>query len=432
MKQTNRHSIARIAVASFASAMLILLCCMTGCVSGGTENRGASAENHDMNAEDISYEPSAEEKLDAAIDAKISSMDLHDKVAQMVVVRPEAINDGNMYSFTSEGTENLAEYPFGGVCYFSENLSEPEVLTSAVSAMQDAAKRKTEAGIGMFVAVDEEGGGLAYPNAVAGVGGTQGISRIAKAGFPDSEKLYPMFYYKDDGDDVAYDNASTIARYLKEYGFNWDYAPVADVNSNPDNPIIGYRAYSDDWSETASLVASAVRGYEGENMATSLKHFPGHGDTKTDSHLGAAAIDDKDYYQILSQELVPFKAGIAAGADSVMMGHITIKTVDDMPASMSKYWVQNVLRDELGFDGVVITDGLEMGALTNNWSNSDIAIMCTKAGCDVLLLPEDPYGAVDAVVEAVAKGEIEENQIDASVKRILEMKARHGIWDVQE
>lgn len=391
----------------------ILCTLMTGCVT---------AESSDEN----NVQPTQEELLNRAIDEKISSMSLHDKVSQMVIVRPEQLSDEKTTSLTDESVENLQEYPFGGVCYFSKNLPDAEELKSSIEALQNSANDSAN-GIGMFTCVDEEGGGLTYPNAKKGFGGKSGIARLAKAGLAGCKKLYPMYYYKDDGEEVAYDNAATIADYLEIYGFNWDFAPVADVNSNPDNPIIGYRAYGDDWNETAELVAAAVRGYEDSGMATSLKHFPGHGDTDTDSHKTDAIIDDKDYDTMLSQELVPFKAGIEAGADSVMMGHIIVKSVDDMPASLSSFWY-DMLRDELGFDGVAITDSLEMDALTKRWTNDEIAVMTTQAGCDVLLLPQDPYAAVDAVVEAVETGDIDEARIDESIKRILTMKANHDIW----
>lgn len=397
-----------------SATILVILCTlMAGC---------ASTETSEAN----NAQPTQEELLNRAIDEKISSMSLHDKVSQMVIVRPEQLSEGNTSSFTEESAENLQEYPFGGVCYFSENLSDAEVLKSFIEALQAAANDSAN-GIGMFTCVDEEGGGLAYPNAEVGVVGKSGIARLAEAGFPGCEKMYPMYFYKDDGEEVAYNNAATIADYLEIYGFNWDFAPVADVNSNPSNPIIGYRAYGDDWNETAQLVAAAVRGYEDRDMATSLKHFPGHGDTDTDSHKTDAIIDDKDYNTLLSQELVPFKAGIEAGADSVMMGHIIVKSVDDMPSSLSSFWY-DMLRDELGFDGIAITDSLEMDALTNRWSNDEIAVMATQAGCDILLLPQDPYAAVDTVVEAVEAGDIDEARIDESIKRILAMKANHDIW----
>lgn len=434
LKEARRKALTALAAVLMSFALVGL----PGCVVDATDHGGASAASSEESYKStVEFDQipgegewlSPEEQLERDIADKVSSMSLHEKVSQMVITRPEDIT-GSDLSFTAEGAENLLSYPFGGVCYFSKNLSAPDALRSDIVAFQDAAS-KTPSGIGMFVTVDEEGGGKAYPG-TNGKGVSKGIARLASEGFPGTSALYPMFYYKDAGEQVSFDNAATIASYLSDYGFNWDFAPVADTNSNPSNPIIGVRAYSDDYHQAAELVSAAVEGFESEDMACALKHFPGHGDTKTDTHKGSAVIADKDYYALLNQELVPFKAGIEAGADAIMMGHITVVAVDDAPASMSREWIEDVIRGELGFAGVVITDGLGMGALTNEWTGDEIAVACVKAGNDILLLPEDPYSAVDAVVGAVESEEVDEAAIDGHVSRILAMKARHGIWSPDE
>lgn len=418
-----------------AALILFVVLSLMGCSKASEDTDGNASdvldmlplEAHDFDAPPVS-EATGEMAYDDddAITEKVASMTLHEKVSQMTITRPEDIA-GDMTGFTTEGSSNLASYPFGGICYFGDNLTDESALRSSISDFQQAA-RQTSSSIPMFITVDEEGGGNTIPNAIKGAGAPSGVTRLARAGFAGTTKLYPMFYYRASGDQVAFDNAVTIASYLRGYGFNFDFAPVADTNSNPDNPVIGYRAYSDDFAQCADLVASAVRGFESENMACSLKHFPGHGDTATDSHLGTASVE-KDYQQISSQEMLPFLAGIEAGADSVMMGHILVSSVDDLPASVSRKWVTGVLRDEIGFDGAILTDSLGMGALTNEWGGTEIAVMCVKAGCDIMLLPEDPYAAVDAVVAAVEAGDISESEIDEHVTRILRMKQRHGIWD---
>lgn len=413
-------------IIAFAVGLLICaLVTLSGCTPSGTLGNEDGASIGVLSEQEASNEMTQNEKTALAVAEKVSSMSLKEKICQMVVAYPEDVSESEL-SFTAEGIANLADYPFGGICYFPANINDPGVLKSNIKAAQAAAV-KSGAGIPLFISTDEEGGGLTYPDAAPEVGGSAGVARLAEAELPGAEQLYPMFYYREQGEDTAYDNARTIAKYLTDYGFNWDYAPVADTNSNANNPVIGYRAYSDDFGICSVLVSSAVRGYESENMATSLKHFPGHGDTEADTHNGDAYVD-KDYYQMRSQELVPFAAGIAAGADSVMMGHIIVPAVDDVPASMSSEWIETILRGDMGFDGVVLTDGLKMGAMSDRYTNSEIAIGCVLAGNDILLLPEDPYGAVDALVGAVESGEIPEERIDVSVTRILEMKARHGIW----
>ena len=413
-------------IIAFTVGLLVCaLVTLSGCSPLKTLENGTSASNEASSQQAESNEMTQNEKTVLAVTEKVSSMSLKEKICQMVVAYPEDVSESEL-SFTAEGIANLADYPFGGICYFPANIDDPDVLRSNIKAAQAAAV-KSGAGIPLFISTDEEGGGLTYPDAAPEAGGSTGVARLAEAELPGTEQLYPMFYYREQGEDMAYDNARMIAKYLADYGFNWDYAPVADTNSNVDNPVIGYRAYSDDFGICSVLVSSAVRGYESENIATSLKHFPGHGDTETDTHEVDTYVD-KDYYQMKSQELVPFMAGIAAGADSVMMGHIIVPAVDDVPASMSSEWIETILRGEMGFDGVVLTDGLKMGAMSDRYTNSETAIGCILAGNDILLLPEDPYGAVDALMGAVESGEIPEERIDASVTRILKMKASHGIW----
>jgi len=236
-----------------------------------------------------------------------------------------------------------------------------------------------------------------------------------------------MLDYKEEGTDKAAENALTIAKDLVACGFNTDLAPVADVWSNPDNTVIGDRAYSDDYEEAAELVAAAVAGFHEGGVACTLKHFPGHGDTSADSHYGSVYIY-KSMDEIRAEELLPFKAGIEAGADAVMMGHLIVTDVDeDLPAVFSYEMVTEILRGELGFDGVVMTDALQMQAMTDHYSSGEIAVKAVKAGVDMLLCPLDLDAAVEALLAAVESGEITEERINESVLRILTLKENRGI-----
>ena len=237
----------------------------------------------------------------------------------------------------------------------------------------------------------------------------------------------PMLDYKEQGTEKAAENALTIAKDLVSCGFNTDLAPVADVWSNPDNTVIGDRAYSDDFAEAAELVASAVAGFHEGGVACTLKHFPGHGDTSADSHYGSVYVY-KSMDEIRAEELLPFKAGIDAGADAVMMGHLIVTDVDEnVPAVFSYEMVTEILRGELGFAGVVMTDALQMQAMTDHYSSGEIAVNAVKAGVDMLLCPADLNAAVNALVQAVEKGEITEERINESVLRILTLKENRGI-----
>lgn len=188
-------------------------------------------------------------------------------------------------------------------------------------------------------------------------------------------------------------------------GFNADLAPVADVWSNPDNTVIGDRAYSDDFAQAAELIPEAVRGFHSGGVATTLKHFPGHGDALADSHDGAVYVS-KPLEQLRREELLPFRAGIASGSDMVMIGHLILTEIDAaQPAPFSYRIVTELLREELGFQGVVITDGLQMKALTDSYTSGEIARRAVSAGVDILLCPSNPQAAVSALEEAVALGE---------------------------
>ena len=235
-----------------------------------------------------------------------------------------------------------------------------------------------------------------------------------------------MMSYRDQGTEKAAENAKTIAGDMVSCGFNTDLAPVADVWSNPENKVIGDRAYSDDFAQAAVLVASAVEGFHAGGAACTLKHFPGHGDTASDSHKGAVYVT-KTLDELREGELLPFQAGIDAGADLVMIGHLTVSDVEDVPAIFSYDIVTGLLREEMGFEGVVITDSLQMKAVTDAYGSGSAAVLAVKAGVDLLLCPEDLKEAADALLEAVETGEISEERLNESVIRILKLKEERGL-----
>lgn len=228
----------------------------------------------------------------------------------------------------------------------------------------------------------------------------------------------------------AYDVGKTIGTEIAALGFNLDYAPVADVFSNPANTVIGDRAFSTDAEEAADLVANCVKGFRDAGMLCTIKHFPGHGNTATDSHYGTASTD-KTLDELRMEEFIPFEAGIAAGADLVMVGHITTPnaTTDGLPASLSEEMVTDVLRGELGFDGLIVTDALDMLAITDSFSPAEAAVKALEAGNDLLLRPENLTEAVQGIQQAVEDGTLTEQRIDKSVRRILNSKMAHSILD---
>lgn len=346
-------------------------------------------------------EPTTEPKDD--IDIIMEGMSLHDKICQMFIVRPEELTGGADLTVASTATEEaLGQYPVGGLIYFEKNLESQFQITNVINTTKDYAKEK--GCLPLFYSVDEEGGQVA---------------RCADA--VGTASLDSMYYYRSMGTDAAYSNARMIAGDIKGLGFDLDFAPVADTWSNPSNTVIGTRAYSDDFSETAELVAAAVKGFRDGGMYCTLKHFPGHGDTAEDSHY-SSAVSYRTMDELRENEYLAFKSGIEAGADMVMVGHIIVPDIDELPATLSEKLIQGELRGHLGYEGVIITDSLGMGAIANNYTSADAAVMAVQAGNDMLLTPDNFTEAVSGLEEAVKSGKISEERINESVRRILELK----------
>ena len=327
-----------------------------------------------------------------AVEAKLTEMTLREKVGQLFWVRPEALDfslNPEKKKLTQTMRQNLEQYPVGGIVVFKGNIQDESQLSSLIADFQSASK------IPMIVAVDEEGGSVA---------------RLA------NHEAFSLPKYKSARDigatgdpEQARQMGRTIGSYLRAYGFNLDFAPVADVDSNPDNPVIGRRAYSTDAQQTAQMVAAAVEGFHEAGMLCTVKHFPGHGDTGQDSHYGTAT-SYKTWEEMKATEMLPFEAGIAAGVDVVMTAHITTPnaTADGLPASLSYTMITERLRGELGFQGVIVTDALGMNAIKKYFAPAESAVAALCAGVDVLLMPSDLRAAFDGVVRAVEDGTLSE------------------------
>ncbi len=330
----------------------------------------------------------------------MSSMTLREKVGQLFIIRPEALG-GSTRQVTDAGRTDYEKYPAGGFCLFAQNVSDPEQLTSFTEQLHNLGSR-----IHPVLTIDEEGGS---------------VTRIA------ANRKFDVPRFSDMGrmDGGAFESARQIGAYLKEYGVDLDFAPVADVNTNPYNPVIGTRAYSSDPELCAGLVADAVRGFHEAGTACCLKHWPGHGDTKTDTHKGSASTA-KTWEEMLACEILPFRSGIEAGADMVMVSHISAKEITgtDEPASLSYVLMTEKLREELGFEGVIVTDAFEMLAISGVYSSGEAAVKAILAGADIVLMPADYEQAFDAVMAAVENGEISKERLEESLRRILELKAK--------
>ena len=348
-------------------------------------------------------EKTPEELVQIKLNEIIDSMTLHDKICQMLIVSPDDMTGVTGTTVVGEQTWNaLDKYPVGGFIHFAQNISGGAQITSFNSALQDFSK------IPMFIAVDEEGGR---------------VTRLGKLGV---HSVKAMLRYEEDGEETAFENAVTLSQVLKEHGFNTNFAPVADVWSNRSNTVIGDRAFSTDFELAAQLVAAAVRGYRESGVACSLKHFPGHGNTREDSHHSTAYIN-KPLDELHEEEFKPFIAGIAAGADMVMTGHLIVPELDELPATLSKVLLTNILRKELGFKGVIITDSMAMSAVSQHFSVDYVAVTAVQAGVDIILMPIDIEETIAALVNAVENGEISERRINESVRRIILLKISMGL-----
>src|SRR5450432_539985 len=227
----------------------------------------------------------------------------------------------------------------------------------------------------------------------------------------------------------AYTMGKVTALEARAVGIHWIYAPDADVNNNPGNPIINTRSFGEDPARVAEFVSEFVRGVEENGGLSTAKHFPGHGDTAADSHIDLPVIRaDKDRLEHL--ELIPFRSAIAAGVGSIMTGHLSIPSLEpdpNTPATLSKNVLTGVLRDELHFQGLVVTDAMDMGGITTRFAPGEAAVRAVLAGADALLMPPVPDAAYEALQQAVKSGRISRERIDASVQRILLAKAKIGL-----
>lgn len=344
-----------------------------------------------------------EEQLDELVNNCISTMPIEDKVAGLFIITPEALTGVRTVTQAGDATqEALNQYAVGGLIYFGHNILDKEQLTAMLSATSPMCKYP------MFFAVDEEGGA---------------VSRVANSNI-EVIKVDNMADIGANGDaSAAYEAGMTIGSYLKELGFNLNFAPVADVVTDEGSDILGERSFGTDAGVCAEMVANVVDGMQGTGVSACLKHFPGIGSAAEDTHDGKVEIDAA-LDSLKNSDFLPFKAGIEAGADFVMVGHVTASSIDTemVPSSLSKVVVTDILRGELGFDGVVITDALDMEAITEDYTSGEAAVKAIEAGVDILLMPEDFEEAYTGLLTAVQEGIISEERIDESLRRIYRIK----------
>ena len=350
-----------------------------------------------------------EENPELQMEELLDSLSIEEKVAQLFVVLPEQMV-GNVSRVTAAGEatrEAINNRPVGGIVYLESNLVSPEQTKTMLQNVQQYSMDRLN--LPMFLCVDEEGGQ---------------VTRLAgKAGF-DLPVYDNMSVIGSQGDtEQAYQMGESIGQYLYDLGFNTDFAPVADVLTNPNNQVVRYRSFGSDPETVKNMTDAVSRGLASKKILATYKHFPGHGNTAADTHAGYA-YSDKTKEELYQRELIPFIQGIEDEVPFIMMGHISLPNVvgDDTPASLSKTIVTDLLIDELGYQGIIITDALNMGAVSQQYSSAQAAVKALNAGVDMLLMPADFNAAYQGVLAAVQSGELSEERIDESVKKILKTK----------
>ncbi|MEU8821623.1 glycoside hydrolase family 3 N-terminal domain-containing protein [Actinoplanes sp. NPDC048796] len=362
--------------------------------------------------------PAAGVPTASPVEAALARMTLPEKVGQLFTTyvyggdasTPSAENQ-RLYG-VSTPAEVVAKYHLGGVIYFAwtNSLQNPSQIATLSNGLQAAAT-----GVPLSISTDQEHGVVTRMPAPA----TQ---------FPGGMALGAGRNPID-----AYRTGQVTGAELRAVGITQAWAPDADVNVNPANPVIGVRSFSSDPRLAAALTVSQIAGLQtGANTSAAAKHFPGHGDTATDSHTGLPVITHTraEWERI---DAPPFKAAIAAGADAIMSAHIVVPALDPAgdPATLSKPIITGLLRGELGYRGVVVTDSLEMAGVRQKYGDERVPVLALKAGVDMLLMPPNMPVAYDAVLAAVASGELTEARIDESVRRILKLKQKRGLLSWQ-
>ncbi len=344
------------------------------------------------------------------IEKIMAEMSLHEKVCELFFVAPEQfIREEKVNKSSNAVGRALERFPVGGVVLFKQNILSGNAVTSLNADMQTWSCRNH--GIRLFIGVDEEGGG---------------VSRVAGK-LQLSTKQPAAFTLGQQGEERVEQAALVIGGYLKNYGFNLDFAPVADVRTQIKREEIGTRAFSYDANEAARMVTAFIRGLHAHGILSVAKHFPGHGAVSGNTHTGQG-VSVRTLEEWRECEFLTFRQAIEEGIDMVMVSHQIASKVDpDNPASLSRIIVTELLRGELGYDGVVITDALRMQAIHDKYGSGEACVRALEAGCDMLLLPYNFTNGYNGVMDALSSGRLMEARIDESVRRILLLKQQWGL-----
>ncbi|MDO4178142.1 MAG: glycoside hydrolase family 3 protein [Phascolarctobacterium sp.] len=342
---------------------------------------------------------------------KIENMTLKEKLAQLFILTPEQLIDGYEDIVNTRAMTRLAfnDNPVSGIIYMTNNIVSPSQIRLQLYNMKQISYERTH--LPPFLCIDEEGGSVA---------------RIGNNDRFDVPRFQNMASIGSGNNMVeVYNIGTSIGKYLANYGFNVDFAPVADIWTNPKNTVVRYRAFGSNAETVTKMAAYISRGIQSHGVLTCYKHFPGHGNTASDTHNGYAyTLKNKD--ELMSCELIPFIDGIKNKELFIMVGHISLPNLvgDGTPASLSRKIITDLLRNELGYDGLIITDALNMKAISKQYSADKAAVKAFEAGADILLVPENFKRAYEGMLKAVRTGKISEARINASLLRIVKTKLK--------
>lgn len=366
-------------------------------VLGGSENKIEFNENKSKIQVDHQ-----EQEIDI-IREQINEMTLDEKIGQMVLVG----FDG--YTINEYSREMIEKYKIGGFVLYKRNIKNSEQVLSLINSLKNVNSINQ---VSLFIAVDEEGGKI-----------TRMPKELKK--FPSNKRIAEA-----EDADLSFKVGEVIGEELKSFGFNMNFAPVLDINSNPQNPIIGNRSFGSTENIVSKLGIQTMKGMQSKKIIPVIKHFPGHGDTSIDSHLELPSVNN-DLDRLRNFELIPFSKAIRNNADAVMVAHILLPKIDSgNPATFSKTIITDILRNDLNFNGIVITDDMEMRAISKNFNIEDASIKSIIAGSDIILVCHTynkQVAVINALKNAVENNKISEERIDESVYRILKLKQKYNL-----
>ncbi|KON90288.1 beta-N-acetylhexosaminidase [Sporosarcina globispora] len=349
------------------------------------------------------------------IRSALKNMSIEEKVGQMLMPDFRTWKGQNVTEMLPEIEQLVKDYHLGGVILFRENVVTTEQTAKLVSDYQEAAEK-----YGLLMTIDQEGGIVTRLQSGTDMPGNMAL------GAANSEEISRKV-------------GKAIGEELAALGINMNFAPVMDVNNNPDNPVIGVRSFGEDPQLVADMGVAYTEGLQSAGVAATAKHFPGHGDTAVDSHLGLPEVPH-DKERLKEVELYPFQKGMEAGIDAIMTAHVTFPKIDDtkaiskktgeeiaVPATLSYKVLTELMREEMGYKGVITTDAMNMNAIADHFGPVDAAIRAVKAGTDIVLMPVGLKDVAEGLLNAVENGEISEKRIESSVERILTLKIKRGI-----